>query len=386
MCAHNQTPLRRRTSRQERSQRRSAHTWGGALNSPDLLQLTADLIDVPSESFEEAVLADLVEARLEQLDWLRVVRVGDNVVARTELGRKHRLLLGGHLDTVPANGNATARVDGDVLWGLGAADMKSGLAVMLTLAEALRAPAVDVTYLFYAREEVAFEHSGLRELFAHDPKLCEADLALLGEPTSGKVEAGCQGTMRFRIEIAGARAHTARPWMGRNSIHRLGSVLRILENYEAREPVIDGCTYREALQAVFVDGGVAGNVVPDMATVTVNHRVAPDRTLEQARDHIRELFAPELSDDDRLIFVDEAPPAPPGLFNPLLAALIGRYDLQVLAKLGWTDVSFFHQHGIPAANFGPGESTLAHTADERVERAAVEACYELLRRLLSDGL
>ena len=318
------------------------------------------------------------------MPWLAVDRVGDNVVARTELGRPHRLMLGGHLDTVPANDNARARIEGDTLWGLGAADMKGGLAVMLALAERVSDPVMDVTYLFYAREEVSFEHSGLRELFGRRPELCQADLALLGEPTYGVIEAGCQGTMRFTIRLAGARSHTARPWMGRNAIHRLGAVLRVLEDYEAREPVIDGCQYREALEAVFVDGGVAGNVVPDVATVTINHRVAPDRTIAEAQEHIRELFADVLEDGDELAFTDAAPPAPPGLRNPLLAALIGRYDLQVKAKLGWTDVSFFHEHGVPAANFGPGDATLAHTRDERVERVALDACYALLGRLLTE--
>ena len=327
-----------------------------------------------------------MEERLQAIPWLTVDRIGDNVVARTEQGHSRRVLLGGHLDTVPANDNATARIQGDTLWGLGASDMKGGLAVMLALAERVAQPALDVTYLFYAREEVAFEHSGLRELFGQQPELCQADLALLGEPTSGVIEAGCQGTMRFKITMAGARSHTARPWMGRNAIHRLGRVLRVLDDYEAREPVIDGCQYREALQAVFVDGGVAGNVVPDAATVTINHRVAPDRTLAQAQDHVRELFEPVLEADDDLTFTDGAPPAPPGLRNPLLAALIGRYNLQAKAKLGWTDVSFFHEHGVPAANFGPGDATLAHTQDEHVDRAALDACYGLLGRLLTEEL
>jgi len=318
--------------------------------------------------------------------WLTVDRVGDNVVARTELARPHRLLLGGHLDTVPANDNARARIDGSTLWGLGASDMKGGLAVMLTLAETVAAPAVDVTYLFYAREEVAFEHNGLRELFAQRPELCRADLALLGEPTDGVVEAGCQGTMRFRVELAGTRAHTARPWMGRNAIHRLGGVLSILAAYDARTPVIDGCEYREALQAVSVEGGVAGNVVPDTAVVLINHRVAPDRTLAEAEAHVRAVLAPALEDGDTVEVVDAAAPAPPALRTPLLAALVGRYDLQVRAKLGWTDVSFFAEHGTPAANFGPGDATLAHTRDERVERVALDACHALLSRLLTDGL
>jgi len=352
----------------------------------DLLRLTADLIDIPSESFHEQQLVAALETRLEEVPWLTVDRVGDNLIARTHLGRSHRLLLGGHSDTVPANDNAVARFDGDTLWGLGSADMKSGLAIMLALAETIDSPAVDVTYLFYAREEVAIRHNGLRELVSERPDLLDADLALLGEPTSGVVEAGCQGTMRFKLDLTGQRAHTARPWMGRNAIHRMGEVLALLAGYEPRSPVIQGCQYREALQAVHVEGGVAGNVVPDHATLLINHRVAPDRTLGQAEAHIRELLAPFLDDGDGLEVIDAAAPAPPGLDNPLLAAMVGRHDLEVKAKLGWTDVAFFAERGVPAANFGPGDATLAHTREERVERVAVEACYELLRRVLVEGV
>lgn len=353
---------------------------------PDVFKLTADLVDIPSESFHEQELVAMLRERLDAVPWLQVDAVGDNLVARTALDRGRRLLLGGHSDTVPANDNAQARIDGDTLWGLGSADMKGGLAVMLALAETIAEPAVDVTYLFYAREEVAVRHNGLRELLAARPDLLDADLALLGEPTDGVVEAGCQGTMRFRLTMAGARAHTARPWMGRNAIHRLGRVLAVLDSYEAREPVIQGCQYREALQAVDVSGGVAGNVVPDVATLVINHRVAPDRTLEEAEVHVRELLAPVLDDDDRLEVTDAAIPAPPGLDNPLLASMIERHDLPVKAKLGWTDVAFFAERGVPAANFGPGDATLAHTKDERVRRASVEGCYDLLAQVLTVGV
>jgi len=352
----------------------------------DLLERTATLVDIASESFHEQEIVAFLEAQLRRVPWLEVNRLGDNLVARTQLGRQRRLLLGGHTDTVPANDNMGARIDGDTLWGLGAADMKGGLAVMLALAETQPDPAVDVTYLFYAREEVALAHNGLRELFAERPDLLAADLALLGEPTAGVVEAGCQGTMRFELGMQGTRAHTARPWMGTNAIHRLAPVLAAISAYEAREPLIQGCQFREALQAVHVDGGIAGNVVPDHATLLVNHRVAPDRTLDEAEAHVRALLDPHLAVGDTLTVVDAAPPAHPNLDNPLLAAMVGRHDLRVEAKLGWTDVAFFAEQGIPAANFGPGDATIAHTRDERVERVAVEACYELLRRVLSEGV
>jgi succinyl-diaminopimelate desuccinylase len=352
----------------------------------DLLSRTAELVAIPSVSHDEAALADHVESVLRGLGHLDVERVGENVVARTHLGRDLRLVLAGHLDTVPADGNAAPRIDGDLLWGRGAADMKGGLAVMLALAAAVPDPAVDVTWVFYAAEEVASEHNGLRHLFVTRPDLVAGDAALLGEPTAAALEVGCQGSMRVRVVLAGQRSHTARPWMGRNAIHRAGRVLGALDAYEGRRPVLDGCEYREAMQAVFVEGGVAGNVVPDRAVVTINHRFAPDRTGQEAADQVREVLTPHLEDGDEVDVVDVAEAAPPGLAHPLLASLRERNALEVRAKLGWTDVSRFAAAGIPAANFGPGESSLAHTPDERVERSSLEAAHAALEDLLRRGV
>jgi succinyl-diaminopimelate desuccinylase len=351
----------------------------------DLLERTAALVAVPSASHAESELADLVAKRLEACDHLTVDRVGDNVVARTRLDRPHRLVVAGHLDTVPANDNAEPRIEGDVLWGLGSADMKGGLAVMLELATSVTEPAVDVSWVFYAGEEVSAEHNGLRHLFAERPELVQGDAALLGEPTSAMLEVGCQGSMRLVVRLQGARAHTARPWMGRNALHRAGRLLATLDSYEGRRPVLDGCEYREALQAVFVEGGVAGNVVPDLATITVNHRFAPDRTPDEARAHVEDVLAPHLEPGDEVEVVDVALAAPPGLAHPLLAALRTRNDLDVRAKLGWTDVSRFAEAGIPAANFGPGDATLAHTRDERVERTDLDRVHGALDDLLRNG-
>ena len=351
----------------------------------DLLALTAELIDVPSVSYDEGPIADLIEAKLRPVPWLTVDRVGDNVVARTELGREHRLLLVGHTDTVPAAdldgvSNDHARIDGDVLWGLGASDMQGGIAVFLDLATTVAEPAVDVSYVFYACEEVTGVDSGLEALFVERPELLAGDAAILGEPTDGVVEAGCQGTMRIEISLTGARAHTARPWMGRNAVHRLGRLLAVVEAMEERRPVLDGCEYREALQAVRVGGGVAGNVVPDLATVVLNHRFAPDRTAAEAEAHVRSLLAPVLEDGDELVVADFAEGAAPGLTHHLLAGLVER--LTVRAKLGWTDVARFAARGIPAVNLGPGDPLLAHTADERVHRSALESTRATLADLI----
>ncbi len=264
--------------------------------------------------------------------------------------------------------------------------MKSGLAVMLELARTVSDPAVDLTFVFYEAEEVDAVHNGLGRLFDARPDLLAGDVALFGEPTDGTIEAGCQGTMRAEIVMAGARAHTARPWMGRNAIHRLGPVLQRLEAYEARRPVIDGCEYREAVQAVLVEGGVAGNVVPDRARLRVNHRFAPDRTAAEAEAMLRDLLFAEAAEGDTFEIVDCVEGAPPSLAHPLLRALIERNDLEVRAKLGWTDVARFTAHGIPAANFGPGDATLAHTRDEHVHRKPIDATFAALHDLITTGL
>ena len=351
----------------------------------DLLDLTAELVDIQSESHDERRITDHIERRLaERAPWLELTRHGENLVARTHLGRSQRLVLAGHTDTVPVNANLPSRREGDVLHGCGTADMKSGLAVMLAVAAEVRAPAVDLTIVFYEAEEVAAVHNGLARLFRERPELVAGDVALLGEPTGGAIEAGCQGTMRAEVSFAGVRAHTARPWMGRNAIHRTADVLSRLSGYVERRPVLDGCEFREALQAVRIEGGVAGNVVPDRCVLVVNHRFAPDRTPSQAEAHVRTVIGP-LGAGEEFEITDMANGAAPSLAHPLLTALIERNSLPVRAKLGWTDVARFAANGIPAANFGPGDATVAHTRDEAVERAPVERAFAALVDLVARG-
>lgn len=349
----------------------------------DLLEQTAELVAVPSVSRDEAVLADRVERQLAATPWLEVTRVGDNVVARTR-GDSRRVVLAGHLDTVPPNGNARPRVDGDTLWGLGSADMKGGLAVMLSLAAEADPPPVELTLAFYVAEEIAREHNGLLQLEAADPLLLAGDVAVIGEPTGAVVEAGCQGSLALAVTVCGARAHTARPWRGVNAVHRLGTVLERIAAWPERRPVLDGCTYREALQAVRVEAGVAGNVVPDRVILTLNHRFSPDRDVEQASAALRAYLAPVLDAGvgDTATVTDAAPGAPPNLGEPLLARLVAATGAPPRAKLGWTDVAFFTERGVPAANFGPGDPELAHTAEERVTRSDLEAVHRVLRSLL----
>ena len=351
---------------------------------PDgLLGMATALVAIPSVSHHEGPMADAVEAALTLCPWLSIERVGDNVVARTDLGRRQRLLLGGHLDTVPpVGGNEEPRIEGRTLYGVGAADMKGGLAVLLQVAGTVPQPEVDVTWCFYVGEEVAQEFNGLRHLWKDRPDLLDADAAILCEPTGGVVEAGCQGTMRVRVTLAGSRAHTARPHTGRNAIHRLAPLLTAVAGYESRRAVLDGCEYVEQLQAVAVDGGVAGNVVPDTSSVLINHRFAPDRTIAQAEASIRANLAPHLEPGDVWELIEAAPGAPPALDHPLLAELVDATGSAPVAKQGWTDVSFFWEHGIPAANFGPGDPLLAHTPGEFVRAGELDQVASVLGAML----
>ncbi|MFZ0664622.1 MAG: succinyl-diaminopimelate desuccinylase [Acidimicrobiales bacterium] len=362
-------------------------TESGERTVPDLLALAAEIVAIPSVSHSEQALADAVESDLRAADWLSVERIGDTIVARTDQGRDRRVVIAGHLDTVPGDGEVRAEIDGEVLFGLGSSDMKGGLAVMLALAAVVRDPAVDVTYLFYPCEEVGREHNGLALLAKSRPDLLQADAAVLGEPTFGFVEAGCQGTLRGVAHISGRRAHTARPFMGVNAIHRAAGLLDSLASYESRHVVIDGCEYAEQLQAVRIDGGIASNVVPDSVAVTVNFRFAPDRSGSDAEDEVRRLVAPGIDESagDRFEILEVAPGAPPSLTQPLLSRLVAASGSAPRAKVGWTDAATFFANGIPAANFGPGDPLLAHTKDEKVSRAELESVYDALFKLLTEA-
>ncbi|MFC0037719.1 succinyl-diaminopimelate desuccinylase [Actinomadura rayongensis] len=343
--------------------------------SSDAAALTAALVDVESVSGAEGHLADLVETALRALPHLTVDRDGDTIVARTSLGRAERIVLAGHLDTVPVNANLPSRVEGTRLYGCGTSDMKSGVAVQLRLAAELTAPSRDLTYVFYECEEVEAERNGLLRLAARRPDLLAGDFAVLLEPTGGLIEGGCQGTMRVEVAATGARAHSARAWMGSNAIHAAGGILDVLRAYSPSRPVVDGLEYREGLNAVFVRGGVAGNVIPDECVVTVNYRFAPDKSVADAEAHLRSVFA-----GYAVTVVDAAPAARPGLTHPAAAAFVAASGAEVRAKLGWTDVARFASLGVPAVNYGPGEPTLAHTREESVEIPLIGECE---RRLLA---
>ena len=360
----------------------------------DVAALTALLLDIRSVSDEEGPLADAVEDALRRLDRLEVRRFGDAVVARTELGLGSRVILAGHLDTVPlptvpgSRGTVPSTWEGDVLYGRGAVDMKSGVAVQLALAglvghDAGPRPAHDVAWVFYDHEEVESHKSGLGRVAREAPELLEADFAVLLEPTDGVVEGGCNGTCRYRVSFSGVAAHSGRAWRGENAIHKLGALLTALSAYEPATVTVEGLDYREGLNAIRVSGGVAGNVIPDAAAVEVNYRFAPDKTLEQAHAHVRAVFEGAGVDWDAQVEVTDASAAArPGLDRPAAAGFVAAVGGQPMPKYGWTDVARFSELGVPAVNFGPGDALLAHTDDEHVERAAVEACRDALRAWL----
>ncbi len=339
----------------------------------DTITLLEQLVNIESVSKNEQRIADAVEAALRPLGHLEVSRHGNSVVARTSLGLPERVVIAGHLDTVPLNDNLPAVRDGDVLRGLGTCDMKGGVAVMLKLAATVPAPNRDLTFLFYEAEEIESEFNGLHLLSQSNPDLLLADFAILMEPSDAVIEAGCQGTLRVDVTTRGERAHSARSWMGVNAIHKAGAILDRLNAYEARKPVIDGLEYHEGLNAVFISGGVAGNVLPDVCTVQINHRFAPDRSEAEAAAYVREFFA-----GFEVELTDTAPGALPGLDRPAAKEFIEAVGGEVNPKFGWTDVARFSALGVPAVNFGPGDPMLAHKQEEFVPVEQVYRCESVL--------
>jgi succinyl-diaminopimelate desuccinylase len=340
------------------------------------------LVEIDSVSHNEAELASYIESELRTNPSLEVERIGDNVVARTTGMHATRLLVAGHLDTVPGDPTRAA-INGERLVGLGACDMKGSLSVMLDVAKDPTARPLEVSWIFYAREEITHAESGLLELAELRPDLLSADVAILAEPTGGVVEAGCQGSLRVNIELYGKRAHTARPFAGRNALHRLGFLLYRVASYEPRKVLIDGVAFTEQLQAVSVGGGVASNVVPDLANCTLNHRVAPDRSRDEAFQWLREFLGDCLDDDDVIEVTDWSPGAVPSLDNDRLRALVELTNQSARGKMGWTDVATFVELGIPATNFGAGDPLLAHRSDEFVTKGELDEFARVLTAWLA---
>ena len=340
-------------------------------------ELTAAICNIESVSGRERALADAIELALAGRPHLELTRRGDTLVARTDLGHAERVVIAGHIDTVPLAGNLPVRREGSMLWGRGTVDMKGGVAVALRLAAHVPAPSRDVTFVWYDNEEVESEKNGLGRIARTEPELLAGDFAILMEPTSAVVEGGCNGTLRADVIVHGRAAHSARWWMGSNAIHSASDILDRLRRYQPADVDVEGLVYREGLSAVGIAGGIAGNVIPDRCVISVNYRFAPSRTEAEAEAHVREVF-----DGFDVTLTDSAPGARPGLGHPAAAAFAAAVGGQPRAKQGWTDVARFTVLGMPALNYGPGDPQLAHHDDEQVDVREIEVCERRMREWL----
>jgi succinyl-diaminopimelate desuccinylase len=348
----------------------------------DVVELTRQICDIESVSGNETELADAIQTALSAYSHLEVLRDGDAVVARTNLGRDSRVVIAGHIDTVPVADNLPVKFlpmeREQVLWGRGTVDMKAGVAVQLKLAATVAEPNTDVTWIFYDHEEVEASKNGLGRLARNHPELLNANFAVLCEPTGAQVEGGCNGTMRIEIKTHGVKAHSARPWMGKNAIHATAEILTILANHKTDEVEVDGLVYRESLNAVLMSGGIATNVIPDSATITVNYRFAPSKSVGQAEAHLRDIFA-----GFDLTVTDSAAGARPGLDRPEALRFVAATGTTAKPKYGWTDVARFSDLGVPAVNYGPGDPSKAHADDENVPVSQIYACETGLKSWLT---
>lgn len=363
----------------------------------DPVDLTAALVDIESVSHNETAIADAVEAALREVaqadESIEVLRIDNNVIARTHRGLPQRVILAGHLDTVPTADNvpSTRGVDAqgrDTLFGCGTVDMKSGDAVYLHAFATLAASQElqrDLTLIMYECEEIAAEFNGLRHLSESHPELLTGDVALLGEPSGNVIEAGCQGSIRLRLTAHGTRAHSARAWLGDNAVHKLAPVLSRIAAYEPQTVDIDGLAYREGLNVVWLEAGVATNTLPDEAVLRVNFRFAPNRSADEAMEHFREVLGlDEFAAEDLTVDVEDVSPgALPGLHAAAAKELVAVAGDVVKPKFGWTDVARFSALGIPAVNFGPGDPAYCHKKDEQIPVECIAALWEDLRRYLT---
>jgi succinyl-diaminopimelate desuccinylase len=353
--------------------------------SGDVAELTRELVDIESVSGNEGQIADAIEQALASYPHLSITRDGNALVARTNLGLARQVVIAGHIDTVPVANNLPSKLMSfereQVIWGRGTVDMKAGIAVMAKLAAEIQEPAMDLVWVFYDQEEIEASKNGLGRLVRNHPELIKGDFAVLCEPTAATVEGGCNGTMRIELALSGIKAHSARPWMGSNAIHKLGGVLQILNAYMPEEIEVDGLVFRESLNAVLVSGGIASNVIPDQASLTVNYRFAPSRSVADATEHLRNMFR-----DFEFTVADSAPGARPGMNSPEAKAFVEAVSAAVNPKYGWTDVARFSEMGIPAVNYGPGDPNKAHADDENVPASQIYACEAGLRKFLAPNL
>lgn len=369
---------------------------GSLTLTDDPISLTAALVDIYSESHNEQVIADVLETALREIPEVEVVRQGHTIIARTQRDLGDRVILAGHIDTVPPANNLPSRIGVDeqtgqeTLFGLGSVDMKSGAACYIhAFATLANSPDLrrDLTLVLYECEEVSTKYNGLHRLVRTNPELFDGSVALLGEPSNAQIEAGCQGTLRLRVTAHGQRAHSARSWLGDNALHKLARVMVRAADYEAAAVEIDGLTYREGLNFVVAESGVATNTIPDEAWAFVNFRFAPNRTVDEALAHTYEVLGigtPEDPAEGFTIEIDDtASGALPGLDQPATQALVQATGGQVHPKFGWTDVACFTELGIPAVNFGAGDPGLSHTKDERCPVEQITTVSDQLLKFLT---
>lgn len=338
------------------------------------------LCEIPSFIGEEGPICDAVEARLGKLALAAPIRrYGNSIVVPVSRGTGGpHIGLVGHLDVVRTSHDRPPRVEGDRLYGPGAADMKSGLAVMIDLVERRRAlfDAVDLTLVFYAKEEGPFADNELGPVLAQDPELAKVDLAVCLEPSDNKLSLGASGSIHATLTFEGKTSHSARPWQGENAIHKAGALLTELGALAPREATIDGLLYRSVFSITMASGGRGRNIIPDAFELNLNHRFAPDTTLEEAQRDIERL----VSGRARITFTDLSPSAPPRATHPLVVALRESGVVGVEPKQAWTDVARFAALGVAAINFGPGDNAEAHQRNESTSLAKLRAGAAIFER------
>ena len=345
---------------------------------------TIALVEIASESRDEAAILDAIRPRLAGAPGLHLADDHDTVLAALPTRRPAvpLVLLAGHVDTVPVAGAGPAALDGGVVRGRGAADMKGGIAVMLALAdEGAGSASVDLGYLFFGREEVPITESALLPAFDRVPELREAALAIVLEPTANALEVGCNGNLQAVVRVRGRAAHSARPWLGDNAIHAAIEALGPVADLPVRDVDVDGLVFREVVSVTTIAGGVAGNVVPDLVEAHVNMRYAPTHTPDAAETRLRELLGhPRVE----LEILGNAPPGRVCLDNPLVTRLRASGDLEVRPKQAWTPVAEFGMVGVDAVNLGPGDPRYAHTDDEQVTATALARTHQIVSAFLAE--
>jgi succinyl-diaminopimelate desuccinylase len=347
-----------------------------------LLEALHFFLERPSVIGDEKTLCDDLEARIEKSPGWEVQRTSNNLMIRRlePDASRQKVVFAGHLDTVPQpEKEIEVRVEGDLIYGRGASDMKAGDAVMLALLEDMDwdVSRFEPMFVFYEREEGPYAENGLEVVFAESPWVLDAELAIVPEPTDGALEVGSVGTAQIEVTFRGKSSHAARPWQGENAITRAGEFLAKLHERRAVEVMVEGLPFYEVLTPTMATGGRAKNVVPDSFWVNVNHRFAPGKDI----DDVRRLFDSLLGDDATYEIPDFAPSGAVDLDNPLLQELIST-GLEVRPKQAWTDVARFTERGVSAVNFGPGSPSQAHQDAEHVELPLLEECYERLKKFV----